>query len=146
MRPPALCEADLPECGVSSDRKEFSMIKEFLRKILPASARTSEAAYRDLCTQIRKKTTHLENLIRLLEEEQNHLESLLYETMDPKLYPHALEQWYLNAIGEPVNLADPKTYNEKIQWLKLYDQDPRKTVLSDKYRARDLIREKFGEQ
>jgi len=38
------------------------------------------------------------------------------------------------------------TLNEKMQWIKLYDRRPEYIQLADKYRARDFIREKFGEQ
>lgn len=36
--------------------------------------------------------------------------------------------------------------NEKIQWLKLYDDDPRKTRLADKYLVREYVKEKIGEE
>ncbi len=45
-----------------------------------------------------------------------------------------------------LNLEDPKAFSEKIQWLKLYDHDPRYTQLSDKYLVRDYVKERIGEQ
>jgi hypothetical protein len=38
------------------------------------------------------------------------------------------------------------TFNEKIQWLKLYDSTPIKTLLADKYKVRDYIKNKIGEE
>jgi len=38
------------------------------------------------------------------------------------------------------------TLDEKMQWIKLYDRRKEYIQLADKYRARDYIREKFGEQ
>ena len=48
--------------------------------------------------------------------------------------------------GCHLNLDDPQTFNEKIQWLKLYDATPLKTRLSDKYLVRDWVKEKIGEE
>lgn len=44
------------------------------------------------------------------------------------------------------NLNNPKTYNEKLQWLKLNDRNPQYTIMVDKYRVRNYIKEKIGEE
>ncbi|MBE6453852.1 MAG: hypothetical protein E7017_03075 [Alphaproteobacteria bacterium] len=61
-------------------------------------------------------------------------------------YPSALCDWYKNVTGYNLNLDNPQTFNEKIQWLKLYDSTPLKTRLADKYLVRDWVKEKIGEQ
>ena len=38
------------------------------------------------------------------------------------------------------------TYNEKLQWLKLYYHNPRHTMYVDKYAVRTIIKEEIGEQ
>lgn len=45
-----------------------------------------------------------------------------------------------------LNLGNPKRFNEKLQWLKLYYRKPEHTVMVDKYLVRDYIKEKIGEQ
>lgn len=45
-----------------------------------------------------------------------------------------------------LNLDSPKTFNEKLQWLKLYDRKPEYTVMVDKYGVRNYIKEKVGEE
>ena len=45
-----------------------------------------------------------------------------------------------------MDLDNPKTLNEKIQWLKLFDSTPIKTLLSDKYLVKNYIKEKIGEK
>ncbi len=57
-----------------------------------------------------------------------------------------LKEWYFNRMGETLELENPQTFNEKIQWLKLYDSTPLKTRLADKYLVRDWIKEKIGEE
>lgn len=57
-----------------------------------------------------------------------------------------LALWFENFAGYPLNIEEPATFNEKIQWLKLYDSTPIKTRLADKYLVRDWVKEKIGEQ
>lgn len=56
---------------------------------------------------------------------------------------------YLRAVfkaetGYPLNLRHPKTYNEKLQWIKLYDRNPQYTVYADKYKVREHIAQTIG--
>lgn len=44
------------------------------------------------------------------------------------------------------NLKKPKTFNEKIQWLKLYNRNPEFSAMVDKYEVKKLISEKIGEE
>ena len=52
---------------------------------------------------------------------------------DESQYPELLEKLYGASTGEKLHLEAPVTYNEKIQWIKLYDKNPLNTMLSDKY-------------
>ena len=49
-------------------------------------------------------------------------------------------------MGRKLNLRNPKILTEKIQWLKLYDNLPIKTSLTDKVLVRDWIKSKIGEK
>ena len=57
-----------------------------------------------------------------------------------------LSKWWYKIKKKPLNLDNPKTFNEKIQWLKLYNSIPIKTLLSDKYLVRNWVKEKIGEK
>lgn len=48
---------------------------------------------------------------------------------------------FLFAMKKRLDLKNPKTFNEKIQWLKLYWQDPRVAVCGDKYDLRFYVKE-----
>lgn len=48
--------------------------------------------------------------------------------------------------GKRLNLSNPQTYSEKIQWLKLYGRRPIDTVLSDKYAVKEYISRTVGSQ
>jgi len=45
-----------------------------------------------------------------------------------------------------LNLDNPKSFNEKLQWLKLHDRTPLHTKCADKYRVRDYVKEKIGDK
>ena len=57
-----------------------------------------------------------------------------------------LKHWYKHKTGNILNLINPRTYNEKIQWMKLYDSTSTKTKLADKYLVREWVKEKIGEE
>ncbi len=61
-------------------------------------------------------------------------------------YRVELETWYKRVTGKYLDLNNPKTFNEKIQWIKLYDSTPIKTKLADKYLVREWVKEKIGEK
>lgn len=69
-----------------------------------------------------------------------------YEDLFTNKYEKELKIWYKAKTGEELNLQNPKTFNEKIQWLKLYDSTSLKTRLADKYLVREWVKEKIGEQ
>lgn len=48
--------------------------------------------------------------------------------------------------GYHIDLNNPKSLNEKIQWLKLYDRTPLHTQCADKFKVRDYVSEKIGEE
>ena len=50
------------------------------------------------------------------------------------------------SMGKPLNLNNPKTFNEKLQWLKLHDRRPEYTMMVDKYLVRDYIARTIGSQ
>lgn len=49
-------------------------------------------------------------------------------------------------VKEKLNLKTPKTFNEKIQWLKLYDRKPEYVKLVDKYEAKRMLSKIIGEE
>lgn len=53
-----------------------------------------------------------------------------------KLFLQICYKYYLN---EDLNLNHPRTFNEKLQWLKLYDRKPEYTKMVDKYGAKEYV-------
>lgn len=51
---------------------------------------------------------------------------------------------YRVRMGEKLNLKNPQTFAEKLQWLKLHDRKPEYTTMVDKAAVKDYIAEKIG--
>lgn len=61
------------------------------------------------------------------------------------------DRWYIQLLyfkhfGRFANLKSPKTYNEKLQWLKLNNRNPLYTTLVDKYKVKEYVANVIGEQ
>lgn len=53
---------------------------------------------------------------------------------------------YKATFGKTLNLKEPKSFNEKLQWLKLYYRRPDYTMMADKFAVRPYIAGKIGEE
>lgn len=53
---------------------------------------------------------------------------------------------YFQHFGRFPNLKTPKTFNEKLQWLKLHDRKSEYTVMVDKVEAKKWVAERIGDQ
>ncbi|MDB2103260.1 MULTISPECIES: ATP-grasp fold amidoligase family protein [Clostridium] len=54
-------------------------------------------------------------------------------------------EYYL-VMNKKLNLDNPKTFNEKLQWLKINDRKDIYTKIVDKYEVREYISQKIGEE
>ena len=69
--------------------------------------------------------------------------SRLYFLFPERLY--LIIRYYL-VMGKPLHLDDPKTMNEKLQWLKLYNRKPEYTQMVDKVLAKDYVANLIGQK
>ena len=53
---------------------------------------------------------------------------------------------YYLKFRKRLNLSNPQTYNEKLQWLKLYDRHEEYTQMVDKYEAKKYVASVIGEE
>lgn len=61
-------------------------------------------------------------------------------------YIATIKRDFRKSLGYELNLDNPKTFNEKIQWLKIYYREPMMPIYADKYAVREIIKEKWGEE
>lgn len=57
-----------------------------------------------------------------------------------------LKSRYKFELGKKLNLENPKTFTEKLQWLKIHDRRNIHTICADKYAVREYIKNKIGEE
>ena len=55
-----------------------------------------------------------------------------------------LKKLYRAIFHKELDLEDPKTFSEKLQWLKLYDRRPVYCSMVDKAEAKKIVAEKIG--
>lgn len=66
-----------------------------------------------------------------------------HKKMDNESY---LKKVYNARLGKTLCLDDPKTFNEKLQWLKLNDRDPQYTKMVDKAAVKTIVSDLIGEK
>ena len=57
-----------------------------------------------------------------------------------------IKQMFLHKMGYRLDLTNPRTFNEKIQWLKLYNRRPEYITMVDKYEAKRYLGQAIGDQ
>ena len=57
-----------------------------------------------------------------------------------------IQIYYFIRFKRFCNFKNPKTYNEKLQWLKLYDRNPEYTKIVDKYEVKEYVSKLIGEE
>lgn len=71
------------------------------------------------------------------------IKSKLAEFLPDRVYLQLI--WHRN-LGGWIDFRHPKTFNEKIQWLKLYDRNPEYSKMVDKYNVKRWVAERIGEE
>ena len=67
--------------------------------------------------------------------------NILIRSLPDKIY---LSFYYRKKMGKRLDLQNPRTFTEKIQWLKLYWRNPLLTQCADKYESRKFVSERIG--
>lgn len=55
-----------------------------------------------------------------------------------------LKMRYKLKMGDSLDLDNPRTFNEKLQWLKLHDRNPLYTTLVDKAAVKPWVAKRIG--
>lgn len=73
----------------------------------------------------------------------NNTIAKILSVIPDKIYLYLRYKMY---TGKKLNLHDPKRFNEKLQWLKLYDRNPIYTKMVDKVVVKDYVSKIIGEK
>ena len=93
-----------------------------------------------------KKNSNLDRLYKLFRSCMWRLESKYYSTKDQSQREQIVAKQYKSISDKELDWDNLKTYNEKMQWYKMYDNSPIKTKLADKYRVREWVAQTIGEE
>lgn len=78
----------------------------------------------------------------------NGLKARLIRYSEPFVSDRKYLEWeFKRRVGYPLNLDNPRTFNEKLQWLKLESKNhPEYTQMVDKVTAKDYVASIIGEE
>jgi hypothetical protein len=116
---------------------------------------TTEALASSLATFQRESSAHSSEIKKSLHDLTNNVAFIVkqntkdydyYISLHPSKYEEALREWFYRKTGEILDLENPKTYNQKIQWMKLKYNNPLRGELSDKYLVREWVAKKIGNE
>lgn len=66
-----------------------------------------------------------------------------FKNLDDKLY---LKCMYRATMARKLDLENPQTFNEKLQWLKLYNRNNIYTIMVDKFEVKKYVANQIGEK
>ena len=66
-----------------------------------------------------------------------------YDSWDDERY---IKRYFECIMGKMLDLENPKTFNEKLQWLKLHDRNPEYTKMVDKYLVKEYVAKIIGKE
>ena len=104
----------------------LSHVKPLLRSVLPSPVKDTISALRSL------PQCRLDDLPQWLRDRV------------PDRFVQASQ--FTQTFGRTLNLAAPKTFNEKLHWLSLYYRIPEIRELTDKYAARAHVAARCGDR
>jgi len=84
----------------------------------------------------------MSSILPFTREFKNNIKSIL-KFLPDEVYLGLL---YRIRIKKKLNLKNPKSFNEKIQWLKIHDRKPIYTKYVDKFEVKKIIEKKIGKQ
>lgn len=89
----------------------------------------------------------IKKLFEYLFHDRNKIKQfLLYKSS--RLYSDEkfLKKLYRLRTGKELNLDNPQTFCEKLQWLKLYNRKPEYTTMVDKYAVKEYVANIIGDE
>ncbi len=93
------------------------------------------------------RNNKINNLIKIIIDPRYRFESFgsrgYFNFLSDEEY---IRRMFEAKMGYSLNLDDPKTFNEKLQWLKLYDRKSIYSTMVDKYAVKEYVSSIIGEE
>ena len=97
-----------------------------------------------------KRVKYLESHDKIFTQDKSFKDKFFRYTLYNSNIPHKQKRWFIEYqvskwLGYFINLDNPKTFNEKINWTKLYYRNPDMIIATDKYQFKNYIKDRLGE-
>ena len=119
--------------------KEISELTEYAENGTVVVAAATKH-HRDILANLER--SGFKNII-VLPNVQDKIQTGIVEN-DPD-HSKSLSKWYKRITGKDIDLLNPRTFNEKMQWLKIYDVNPLKKEFANRIRLYDRVRNNIDE-
>lgn len=86
--------------------------------------------------------TYIYQVMESIKKADDKIKNKYHEMYDDIEY---LKRRFKRYTGYNLNLDNPKTFNEKLQWLKLHDHNPQYTKMVDKYEFKAYVKQILGD-
>lgn len=138
----------VPDPKIVEDSQEEALFKENDRgaQLFLQDFNRLLEKYPDVKEKLEREIEYLANYEEALSLPRSAKNYAMLSTLPTSKYEAYLAEWFYFKTGLWLNFDNPLTYNEKIQWLKLYDATELKTRLVDKYLVREWVKEEIGEE
>ncbi len=89
----------------------------------------------------------IKKLVQYILHNQNALLLAVLTRVAPIVPDRMYLKWFFRLkMGYKLDLSNPQTFSEKLQWLKLYNRKPEYTQMVDKYEAKKYVANIIGEE
>src|SRR5699024_2663914 len=85
-------------------------------------------------------------IVIIYSEILNEIDYKYLKNTNPKKYQEITAKRYQLKTGKKIDFNNLETYTEKMQYAKLFLSTPLKTKLADKYKVRNWVSEKIGDE
>jgi len=100
--------------------------------------------------KIKQKTYHIRHLheytrsLSFMKSRYEFIHKIApFTWLDDKYF---LEYYFFRKMGHRINFLNPQSFNEKLNWMKLFDRNPFYSQISDKYLLRNYVSDNVGSQ
>ena len=93
------------------------------------------------------KKSKIKNLFKIITDPSYRFESFgsrgYYNHLNDEDY---ISRMFRAKMGYELDLNNPQTFNEKLQWLKIHDRKQIYTTMVDKYAVKEYVASIIGEE
>jgi len=86
----------------------------------------------------------IKQIIRPLWHSPMSVKGYLFDSLEKTLGYPLLKRQFKKRTGYDLDLDNPQSFNQKINWKKIHDRNPLLPIVADKYRVRDYLRNVLG--